>query len=47
VPIAGRERVAKFLLGVLALAPPDLELVPAWINGTTRVVTRVAGARSR
>lgn len=42
-PIHGPERVARFLLGVLRMVPPDFSARPARINGEPGVVGYVDG----
>lgn len=42
-PIHGAEKVARFLLGVLAKAPQDLAVSVEQVNGAWGIVSRVAG----
>lgn len=39
-PVHGAERVARFLVGVLRQAPPDLTVEVAPLNGTPGIVAR-------
>jgi RNA polymerase sigma-70 factor (ECF subfamily) len=42
-PIHGADRVSRFLLGILAKAPPSLALDYAPVNGRTGVILRIDG----
>lgn len=42
-PVVGRDRVARFLLGVARQAPPGIEAAQASVNGDPGFVVRVGG----
>lgn len=42
-PVVGREKVARFLLGLMKLAPPDTTFRSAPVNGRLGLVVAVAG----
>lgn len=42
-PIAGRDAVARFVLGLLRQAPPDLALRPGEVNGEPAVIATAGG----
>jgi len=43
LPIYGADKVARFLLGILAKAPADLAARPAWVNGAPGLVIYAGG----
>jgi RNA polymerase sigma-70 factor (ECF subfamily) len=42
-PIVGRDRIARFLVNVTKRWPPEVELVPVWVNGSPGVITKIRG----
>jgi RNA polymerase sigma-70 factor (ECF subfamily) len=42
-PVAGREMVARFLFGIARLAPPELEIRLAQVNGLPGAIYLIAG----
>ncbi|MEM1416321.1 MAG: RNA polymerase sigma factor SigJ [Myxococcota bacterium] len=46
-PIHGARNVARFLLGIAAKAPPDVAVLPTWVNGRPGVMLTHEGAVRR
>ena len=43
IPVAGREAVIKFFIGIAKQAPADLSVEPRWLNGEYGVLLHVEG----